>query len=97
MDAIPIKDSLTKNGAGLGLLFDANRRMLATIKPDRCRKIVASMSLPAPHVTLADEGDTLMVELGEILSNNLQELRSKLFLRIHKRGFDRSVARKQQS
>jgi chromosome partitioning protein len=37
------------------------------------------MAAPAPSAKLPDEGDTLMVELGEVLSNNLQELRNKLF------------------
>ena len=37
------------------------------------------MSALAPTPTHTENGDALMVELGEIISSNLQELRSKLF------------------
>jgi chromosome partitioning protein len=53
--------------------------MFVTNKFAKREKIVTVMSLIASRAQLPDEGDTLMVELGEILSNNLQELRSKLF------------------
>jgi len=53
--------------------------MFVTIKFRQSQKIVATMTQVAPNPTRSGEGDALMVELGEIISNNLQDLRSKLF------------------